>query len=110
MGTQRAQPGTGNDPVTVDGKHYKVEFENERVRVLRVSYGPNEKSVMHSHPALVAVFLTDQRSRFTYPDGRSEEVSGKTGEVKYFDPFTHLPENLSDTRFELIAIELKDAR
>src|SRR5471030_2026998 len=31
------------DPVKVDGKHYKVEFENEYVRVLRVHYDPREK-------------------------------------------------------------------
>ena len=46
------------DPVTVDAKHYAVEAENDRVRVLRVKYGPREKSVMHAHPSVVAVFLT----------------------------------------------------
>ena len=51
-GSTRAQPaGAGKaDPINVDPKHYKVEFENERVRVLRVSYGPGEKSVMHYNP------------------------------------------------------------
>ena len=40
-----AQPARGGkaDPVKVDPKHYKVEFENERVRVLRVSYGPGQE-------------------------------------------------------------------
>ncbi len=31
------------DPPVVDPAHYKVEFENEDVRVLRVHFGPNEK-------------------------------------------------------------------
>ena len=49
-----ATPGMAhNDPVSVDSKHYKVEFENERVRVLRIKYGPHEKSSMHSHPPSV---------------------------------------------------------
>jgi hypothetical protein len=26
-----------------------VEFENDQVRVLRITYGPHEKSVMHAH-------------------------------------------------------------
>ena len=43
------------DPTVVDSKHYSVELENEQVRVLRISYGPGENSVMHSHPAAVAV-------------------------------------------------------
>ena len=34
------------DPVTVDPKHYTVELENEKVRVVRIKYGPHEKSVM----------------------------------------------------------------
>ena len=55
-----AQPASGGkaDPVKVDAKHYKVEFENESVRVLRISYAPGEKSVMHYHPNAVAVYLT----------------------------------------------------
>jgi hypothetical protein len=50
------------DPVKVDPKHYTVEFENDKVRVLRIKYGPGEKSVMHAHPALVAVFSPTARS------------------------------------------------
>ena len=56
-----AMSAQAQDAVTADPKHYKVEFENEQVRVLRISYGPGEKSVMHQHPANVAVFLTDAR-------------------------------------------------
>ena len=44
------------DPVHVDSKHYTIDAENERVRVIRARYGPHEKSVMHGHPGLVAVF------------------------------------------------------
>ena len=54
------------DPVKLDPQHYKVEFENDRVRVLRVNYGPREKSVMHSHPDGIGLFLTSQHSRFSF--------------------------------------------
>ena len=57
------------DPVKVDPKHYKVVFENERVRVLKIHYGPHEKSVMHSHPDGVVTFLTDERVKFTMQVG-----------------------------------------
>ena len=30
------------DPVKVDPKHYKVEFENSQVRVLRIKYDPHD--------------------------------------------------------------------
>ena len=37
---------TADDPVRVDPKHYKVEFENDRVRVLRIKY---EQGVWFQH-------------------------------------------------------------
>jgi len=104
MATARIPQPTAEDPVKVDPRHYK---ENERVRVLRIKYGPGEKSVMHSHPEAIAVFLTDTNHRFTYPDGRTEDIKANAGTVQHMDAFTHLPENLSKTAFEVIAIELK---
>jgi quercetin dioxygenase-like cupin family protein len=102
----RPQPISA-DPVKVDPNHYTVEAENERVRVLRVRYGPHEKSVMHGHPAVVAVFLTENQGRFTLPDGRTEERSWKAGESMVMPAENHLPENLSDNPLELVLIELK---
>ncbi|MGE5647558.1 MAG: cytoplasmic protein [Acidobacteriota bacterium] len=107
MGTPKVQPSAGEDPVRVDAKHYQIEFEDERVRVVRARYGPREKSAMHGHPRLVGVCLTDVHSRFMYPDGRSEEVRAKAGQVMHFDALEHLPENLSDQPMELILVELK---
>src|SRR5947207_283826 len=40
-------PVSALDPVTVDSKHYRVELENEHVRVLRVHYEPREKGQTH---------------------------------------------------------------
>ena len=91
----------------MDSKHYKVEAENKQVRVLRINYGPGEKSVMHGHPACVAVFLTESRAKFTFPDGKSEERSWKAGETMLMSAEQHLPENLTDKPFELILVEVK---
>lgn len=102
-----ALPVSAQDPVKVDPKHYKVEFENDDVRVLRVTYEPGEKSVMHEHPGTVAVFLNGQRVKFTYPDGKTEEMMAKTGEARWNDAVTHLPENMGKQRMELILIEQK---
>lgn len=95
------------DSVKVDPKHYKVEFENEQVRVLRIHYGPHEKSVMHDHPAHVAVFLTDAKAKFTLPDGKTQDAGGKAGEIQWDAGGKHLPENTGDKPFELIVVELK---
>ncbi len=95
------------DPVKVDPKHNKVEFENAQVRVLRFTYGPHEKSPMHEHPANIVVFLTDAHVKFTYPDGKTEERHGKAGDVVWNTPVKHESENASDKPLEGIQIELK---
>lgn len=97
------------DAVTADPKHYKVEFENAQVRVLRITYGPGEKSVMHGHPANVAVFLTDGATKFTLPDGKTQDVKIKAGTSQWDAGGAHLPENLGDKPFELLLVELKTA-
>lgn len=108
MATARIPQPSAADPVEVDPKHYKVEFENDRVRVVRIRYGPGEKSVMHSHPESIAVFLTDAHAKFTYPDGRSEDINADAGTVQHMDAFTHLPESTTKARFEVIQVELKE--
>ena len=95
------------DPVNVDPKHYKVEFENERVRVLRVSYGPGEKSVMHYNPDSVVVSLTGDKTRMNTPEGESHEASAKAGAAIWSPAGSRLPQNVSDKRDEVILIELK---
>jgi quercetin dioxygenase-like cupin family protein len=102
MGVPMAQ-----DPVKVDSKHYKVEFENDKVRVLRVSYPPGEKSVMHGHPNVVGVVLADAGGTFTYPDGRKEDIDMKAGQAMWFPAVEHLPENRLDKPIHLILVELK---
>ncbi len=95
------------DAAKVDPKHYKVEFENDQVRVLRISYGPHAKSVMHSHPASVVVFLNDTHAKFTMPDGKTQDVKAKAGQVQWVDATVHNPENLSGRKFEVIEVEFK---
>ena len=95
------------DPVKVDPKHYKLVTENDKVRVLRITYGPKEKSVMHDHPGSVAVLLTDQNVRFHTPDGKSEVVTAKAKEAIWSLAGKHLPENLSEKPLEGILVELK---
>ena len=95
------------DAVEVDPEHYKVEFENDQVRVLRITYGPGEKSIMHEHPDAYAVFLTDIKGKFTFPDGKTQKNSQKAGSTLWTPAGKHLPENTGDKPFELVLVELK---
>jgi quercetin dioxygenase-like cupin family protein len=98
---------SAQDAVKVDPKHYTVVSENDQVRILKVHYGPHEKSVMHSHPATVAVFLTDAKGTFGHPDGKNESFDIKAGTAQYAGSDTHLPENTGDTGMDVIVVELK---
>ena len=95
------------DPTVVDAKHYKVMFENDQVRILKITYGPKEKSVMHEHPNAVAVFLTDGQIKFELPDGKSEDAAVKAGQAMFTAGGKHLPQNVGDKPFEVVLVELK---
>ena len=95
------------DAVKTDPKHYSVVTENDQVRILKVHYGPHEKSIMHSHPATVAVFLTDAKGQFAYPDGKKVDFAVKAGDAQYEAANTHLPENTGDAGMDVIVVELK---
>jgi len=96
------------DAAKVDSDHYKVEFENDEVRILRIHYDPGEKSVMHEHPDGVVVFLTeDGKTKFTLPDGTTQETTSSAGVAVWSPAGKHLPENSGDKPVEAILIELK---
>jgi hypothetical protein len=96
------------DAVVFDPKHYKVEAENDTVRVVRIRYGGRETSVMHQHQRGVSVILTDCDFMFSFPDGTVQRVHAKKGDFLSFDePWEHNAENNSDQDFEAIYIEVK---
>jgi hypothetical protein len=83
------------DPVVSDSTHYKVEFENEHVRVLRVHYGAREHGAMHEHLLnRVVLYLNDQ-------------PGAKADDVRMAGPAMHAEENSSDQPADRIAVEIK---
>jgi len=107
-GTKEKVKGSAKDPLKVDPKHYKVEFENDQVRVVRVKIGAKESVPMHEHSLdRVVVYLTDQDFKITAPDGKVTMAKHKAGDVGFSNPGTHSEENLSDKPFEIVVVELK---
>ncbi len=95
------------DPTKVEPKHYKLQFENDRVQVVNVHYGPHEKSEMHDHPGGVVVVVTGGHLRFTDQNGKVTEVYSKPGEARWFPPFKHKVENLGDEPYNAVYIGIK---
>lgn len=102
-----AAAASAQDAVAVDPQHYQVMFENDQVRVLRITYGAHEKGVMHSHPESVVVFLDALAGRFTTPDGATADHEMQARTAMWFDAGAHQPENRGDEPFELFQVELK---
>ena len=46
------------DPVLIDPEHFRVDFQNEQVRVVRLSIKGTERTRLHEEPAILA----EQRS------------------------------------------------
>jgi len=95
------------DPTKVEPKHYKLDFENDRVQVVSVHYGPHEKSGLHDHPGGVVVTVTAAHLRFTDEEGKTREVFAKPGEARWYPPFKHKVENLGNTTYDAVYIGLK---
>jgi hypothetical protein len=55
----------------------------------------------------VVVTLTSAHLRFTDQDGKIREVNATHGEARWFPPFKHRVENLSDTPYDAVYIGVK---
>jgi beta-alanine degradation protein BauB len=87
----------------------KVLLENERVRVREVKLEPGVKPGPHTHPyAHVGVILDPGTLQFNNPDGKSEQVTFKSGSVGWRDAkVTHEVINISQSPMRIIEVEIK---
>jgi quercetin dioxygenase-like cupin family protein len=102
-----ASVAAAQDPTKVEPKHYRLMFENDRVQVVSVHYGPHEKSEMHDHPGGVVVVVTGGHLKFTDQNGKVTDVYSKEGEARWFPPFKHKVENLGDEPYNAVYIGIK---
>ncbi|MBI4902974.1 MAG: hypothetical protein HY820_05020 [Acidobacteria bacterium] len=107
-GTSTKAGASPLDPVSVDPKHYKVEMENDQVRVLRVKIGAKESVPSHEHVLnRVVVYITDQEFKVTSTDGKVDLPKHKAGDVVFSGAAKHKEENTASEPFEVLVVELK---
>ena len=87
----------------------KVLLENERVRVREVRLEPGVKPGPHTHPyAHVGVILDPGTLQFINPDGKTEQVTFKSGSVGWREAkVTHEVVNVSQSPMRIIEVEIK---
>ena len=97
------------DPTVTDPEHYRVLFENERVRVLEYRDAPGDATHEHEHPDSVMVALGSFRRRLHHGD-QQREVEIAEGFVGWVPAQRHRGENIGETRTHAIFVELKESR
>ena len=104
-----AAQSVAQDPVKVAGNHYKLIAENDNLRIIEVTLAAGAKTVMHSHPSVIAVILDPSVTKWTAPDGKSVQSppDQKRGAIISMKPETHVSENIGKTGTRAILVEFK---
>src|SRR5262245_2621917 len=110
-----AAPAPAQDPVKVAPQAYKLDFENDWIKVLRVHYAAKEKIPEHDHPATGAayVYLNDsgpvifKHIGLSYGAITRPAVKARSFRVWYAVKETHEVENTGDTPSDSVRIEFK---
>jgi hypothetical protein len=95
------------DPVETNPDHYKVVFENDRVRVLEYTDRPGDRTTPHEHPDSVMHTLSSFRRRLVSGDAQRdmEAAAGTTG---WLPAQQHYGENIGETPTHVLFVELKE--
>ena len=104
---------SAQDAAKTQPQSYRVAFENDRVRVLDYNGRPGMGVCgdgMHSHPAHLAVLLSNGKVRIRTPDGKVEvHTDTPIGSVFWSNAETHEVENIGGTDVRILIIEIKPA-
>jgi hypothetical protein len=94
------------DPVQTNPAHYKVVFENDRVRVLEYTDQPGERTTPHEHPDSVMHTLSSF-SRRLHSGETHRDVEMAAGMTGWLPAQTHAGENIGGTPTHVLFVELK---
>lgn len=98
---------SSDDPAITDPDHYRVIFENDRVRVLEYRDRPGDQTHPHRHPDSVMYTLTSFRRRISH-SGRCVDIEIPAGSVRWVGAQEHSGHNTGDTETHTIFVELKE--
>ena len=96
-----------DDAVNVAPHLHQVLFEDDKLRVLKVTVEPGDATEMHWHPRNINYVLSPGKLRFNKPDGSTVEVNLAEGQVTSSPESSHTVENVGDTPVETVQVELK---
>ena|SRR5437868_13204365 len=95
------------DALVADPKHYKLELENDHMRVLRLTLKADEVSPVHDDRDALFVCIKECHLRLTRPGERSQDIHMQAGESRWIYADTRSEKNLGSQSLELLVIETK---
>jgi len=96
-----------DDIVEIAPEQHTVLFENDRIRMLKVTVKPGDKVAMHRNPENVNYILKAGILRLTGADGMVQDVTLTAGQVIPAPVGSHAVENIGDTEVQTIGVEMK---
>ena len=108
---EKAKPAPAEEKVkaekTKGQSATKVLFENEKYRVVETRSKPGEKNEMKARSDRVIYSFNAGKSRVHYPDGKTEDVEFKAGEVRFRKADKTQSENIGKTENRNLVISAK---
>jgi len=97
----------GKDALAADAKHYKLELDNDRMRVLRLTLKPDEAVPVHDDKDALFVCIRECHIRLTRPGDRGQDIHLQAGESRWIYGDTRSEKNLGTQPLEMLIIETK---
>ncbi|WP_024285451.1 cupin domain-containing protein [Cellulomonas sp. KRMCY2] len=95
------------DPVSSNPDHYRIVFENDRVRVLEYTDVPGDRTTPHQHPDSVMITMSSFARRLHAGSGyRDVELSA--GKAMWLPAQQHAGENVGESPTHALFVELKE--
>jgi len=98
---------TFRDVLSVDRVHYREEYENDKVRVLRLNLKGDESVPVHKALDGLFVCLRECHLRLTDPHGYIQDIHLEDGRTRWIGGGTWSEKNLSTHAVEMVFVETK---
>lgn len=98
------------DPLEVAPDMYKLVYQNDRVRVMQVTFQVGQKIAEHSHPDHFVYVLEGGNLKITKKDGTVTDAQLKVGDLIWINAETHWAVNTGTTSVRLLVTELKEPK
>jgi quercetin dioxygenase-like cupin family protein len=96
-----------DDIVAIAPQSHQIIFENDTIRVLKVTVSPGGTVGMHRNPENVNYILKSGTLRLTGLDGSVVDIQLSEGQVIPAPKGSHAVENIGDTEVQTVCIEMK---